>query len=146
MSNFDLQVAKDSALIQTQSVIDTLVTAVMDGNLEALIPYAVFDKMEKLVKEGKAKVESYAQDEALNYPTKSFEFSGVQYTVKQGYAQMDYDSDPIYSDLKAKLDARKKQLDLVAKSGVTMYDDQGFEVPKVGVKGYTKDSLIVKFK
>lgn len=142
----DLKLAKETALAQTQSVIDTLVNAVMDGNLEALIPYAVFDKMEKLVKEGKAKVESYAQDEALKYPTKTFEFSGVQYTVKQGYAQLDYESDPIYKDLKAKLDTRKKQLDLVAKTGATIYDDSGFDVQKIGVKGYTKDSLIVKFK
>lgn len=142
----DLKLAKETALIQTQSLIDTLVNAVMDGNLEALIPYAVFDKMEKLVKEGKAKVESYAQDEALNYPTKTFEFSGVQYTVKQGYAQIDYEKDPIYADLKSKLEIRKKQLDLVAKTGAKIYDDSGFDVPNVGVKGYTKDSLIVKFK
>ena len=142
----DLKLAKEQALAQTQNVIDTLVTAVMDGELEALIPYAVFDKMEKLVKEAKGKVETYAQDEALKYPSKSFELSGVSYTVKEGYAQMDYESDPIYADLKAKLDARKKQLDLVTKTGTTIYDDSGFEVPKIAVKGYTKDSLIVKFK
>jgi hypothetical protein len=144
--NLDLQVAKDSAITSTQSLIQTLVSAVENGELEGLIPYAVFDKMEKLLKEAKGKIEVHAQEEALKHPTKTFTFSGVDYTVKSGYAQMDYESDVVYVDLKAKLDARKKMLDLVAKTGQEMYGEDGFQVPKVAIKGYTKDSLIVKFK
>jgi hypothetical protein len=52
----------------------------------------------------------------------------------------------VYFELKAKLAARKEMLDLVHKTGAEMYGEDGVQVPKVGVKNYTKDSILVKWK
>lgn len=144
-SNFDLQVAKDSFIPSVQATIETLLKGVEEGEINPLDVYAPFKKFEKLFKEAYAKIEEHAMIEA-NRHGKSFVFSGVEFSTRSGYAQYNYEEDDIYRDLKSKLEARKKLLDTVAKGGDTLYDVDGVEIPKVSIKGYTKDSLTVKFK
>lgn len=67
-------------------------------------------------------------------------------TIVAGRTILDYESDPIYADLKAKLDARKLQLDMVFKSKQTAYDSEGCEIPLINVKSYFNDSLVLKIK
>lgn len=143
-NNFDLTVAKESAIASAQSNIDTLINGVMNGEMEALAVYATFDKLEKMFKESKVKVEEQGRNEAEKYG-KTFKFHGVSFTLKNGGTKLDYEVDHVYSELTGKLKARKELLDIVHKTGQQLFDDEGIEVPCVPVKTHIKDSLIVKF-
>ena len=71
--------------------------------------------------------------------------SGVEFSIRQGYAKLDYNSDEVYSSIEEKLKERKALLDLAYKSKDMIFDSEGVEVPKVQVKSWTKDSLIIKY-
>lgn len=144
-NNFDLTVAKESVIGSAQSNIDTLINGVMNGEMEALAVYATFDKLEKMFKESKAKVEEQGRNEAEKYGNKTFKFHGVSFTLKNGGTKLDYEVDHVYSELTEKLKARKELLDIVHKTGQQLFDNEGIEVPCVPVKTHIKDSLIVKF-
>lgn len=144
-NNFDLTVAKESVIASAQSNIDTLINGVINGEIDALPVYATFDKLEKLFKEAKSKVEEQGRDEAERHGNKTFKLHGVSFTLKNGGTKLDYEVDHVYSELTAKLKARKELLDIVHKTGQQLFDDEGIEVPIVPVKTHIKDSLIVKF-
>ena len=144
-NNFDLTVTKESVIASAQSNIDTLINGVINGEIDALPVYATFDKLEKLFKEAKSKVEEQGRDEAERHGNKTFKLHGVSFTLKNGGTKLDYEVDHVYSELTAKLKARKELLDIVHKTGQQLFDDEGIEVPIVPVKTHIKDSLIVKF-
>ena len=144
-NNFDLTVTKESVIASAQSNIDTLINGVINGEIDALPVYATFDKLEKLFKEAKSKVEEQGRDEAERHGNKTFKLHGVSFTLKNGGTKLDYEVDHVYSELTAKLKARKELLDIVHKTGNQLFDDEGIEVPIVPVKTHIKDSLIVKF-
>jgi len=50
--------------------------------------------------------------------------------------RLDYAADPIYVELKSKLDARVALLKLAKKQQDSLYDNMGIEVPKVPVKTF----------
>ena len=144
-NNFDLTIAKESAIKSAQSNINTLIDGVNSGDIDALPVYATFDKLEKLFKEAKAKVEEQGRTEAERHGNKTFKLHDVSFTLKNGGTKLDYEVDHVYAELTAKLKARKELLDLVHKTGNQLFDDEGIEVPIVPVKTHIKDSLIVKF-
>ena len=144
-SNFDLVVAKDSLIPTVESSIQTLISGVENGEITGLDVFATFKKLEKIFDEAKRKVEEHAMLEARRQP-KTFVISGVEFTSKEGYAILDYEKDDLYKKYKKQLSDRKSLLDSVYKSGSVLFDSEGVEVPNVGVKSYSKDSLSVKFK
>ena len=144
-SNFDLVVAKDSLIPTVESSINTLINGVENGEVTGLDVFATFKKLEKIFDEAKKKVEEYAMLEASRQ-SKTFVIAGVEFTSKQGYAILDYEKDDLYTKYKQQLANRKTLLDNVFKSGDVLFDADGVEVPNVGVKTYSKDSLSVKFK
>jgi len=70
------------------------------------------------------------------------DFPDMNYT--QGGVILNYNEDPIYTDLQGRLKERKELLDLAYKQKDIIYDASGVEVPKVKIKGYRKDSINVK--
>jgi len=48
--------------------------------------------------------------------------------------RLNYADDPIYVELKAKMDSRVELLKLASKQASPIYDHMGIEVPKVGIK------------
>ena len=123
-----------------------VVASVQQGEINPLSAYAVFNRIEKDVKKARETIESETFDEANKHGSKTFRFESAEFTLKNGYAMLDYETDHVYFELKAKLAARKEMLDLVHKTGAEMYGEDGVQVPKVGVKNYTKDSILVKWK
>jgi hypothetical protein len=144
-ANFDLVVAKDSLVPTVEGFIKTLNEGVDNGELKALEVFAVYKKLEKIFDEAKKKVEENAMIEASR-EAKTFVIAGVEFTSKQGYAILDYEKDDLYLKYKQQLANRKTLLDNVFKSGDVLFDADGVEVPNVGVKTYSKDSISVKFK
>jgi hypothetical protein len=138
----DYQTAQPNVIEKTTQGINAIVEAVEAGVVNPLDAFASFNKLEKLFKEAKVKIDELARDEADKYTEKTFKLGAVEFTKKQGASKLNYSEDLFYSNLQAKLKAREELLKVAQKS--TIYDDEGVEVPKVSIS-YNKDSLVVKF-
>jgi hypothetical protein len=138
----DYQTAQPNVIEKTTQGINAIVEAVENGVVNPLDAFASFNKLEKLFKEAKVKIDELARDEADKYTEKTFKLGAVEFTKKQGASKLNYSEDLFYSNLQAKLKAREELLKVAQKS--TIYDDEGVEVPKVSIS-YNKDSLVVKF-
>jgi len=134
-----------SLINPTEFAINNIVDLVKNGELNGLDAFAAFKKLEKLFDEAKKAIERYASDEADKYNEKTFKLNNVEFSKRQGYAQYDFEADVVYHNLKHKLKQREDLLKLAIKSDEPIYDHEGVEVQKVTIKGYTKDSLSVKF-
>jgi hypothetical protein len=132
-----------NVILKTIQGINAIVEAVENGVVNPLDAFASFNKLEKLFKEAKVKIDELARDEAEKYTAKTFTFGNVEFTRKDGAKKLNYSEDLLYSNLQAQLKAREELLKVAQKS--TIYDDEGVEVPKVSIS-YNKDSLMVKFK
>jgi exonuclease VII small subunit len=140
----DYETAQPKNVIEkTTQGINAIVEAVENGVVNPLDAFASFNKLEKLFKEAKVKIDELARDEAEKYTAKTFTFGNVEFTRKDGAKKLNYSEDLLYSNLQTKLKAREELLKVAQKS--TIYDDEGVEVPKVSIS-YNKDSLMVKFK
>lgn len=71
-------------------------------------------------------------------------FDGAEVSFTQGGTILDYSQDSEYRVLEERLKARKELLDFAFKSEDPIFDGDGAQVPKVGIKGYRKDSLNVR--
>jgi exonuclease VII small subunit len=138
----DYHNAQPNVIEKTTQGINAIVEAVENGAVNPLDAFASFNKLEKLFKEAKVKIDELARDEAEKYTAKTFTFGNVEFTRKDGAKKLNYSEDLLYSNLQAKLKAREELLKVAQKS--TIYDDEGVEVPKVSIS-YNKDSLVVKF-
>jgi hypothetical protein len=139
----DYHNAQPNVIEKTTQGINAIVQAVENGVVNPLDAFASFNKLEKLFKEAKVKIDELARDEAEKYTAKTFTFGNVEFTRKDGAKKLNYLEDLLYSNLQAQLKAREELLKVAQKS--TIYDDEGVEVPKVSIS-YNKDSLMVKFK
>jgi hypothetical protein len=140
----DYETAQPKNVIEkTTQGINAIVEAVENGVVNPLDAFASFNKLEKLFKEAKVKIDELARDEAEKYTAKTFTFGNVEFTRKDGAKKLNYSEDLLYSNLQVQLKAREELLKVAQKS--TIYDDEGVEVPKVSIS-YNKDSLMVKFK
>jgi hypothetical protein len=140
----DYETAQPKNVIEkTTQGINAIVEAVENGVVNPLDAFASFNKLEKLFKEAKVKIDELARDEAEKYTAKTFTFGNVEFTRKDGAKKLNYSEDLLYSNIQAQLKAREELLKVAQKS--TIYDDEGVEVPKVSIS-YNKDSLMVKFK
>jgi hypothetical protein len=139
----DYQTAQPNVIEKTTQGINAIVEAVEAGVVNPLDAFASFNKLEKLFKEAKVKIDELARDEADKYTAKTFTFGNVEFTRKDGAKKLNYAEDLLYSNLQTQLKAREELLKVAQKS--TIYDDEGVEVPKVSIS-YNKDSLMVKFK
>ena len=72
--------------------------------------------------------------------------SSIEISEKKGHAQLDYESDEIYLGLKNKLAERKKELDFARKTEHNIVDNDGVIIPRIDIKGYTKDAIVMKLK
>jgi hypothetical protein len=139
----DYQTAQPNVIEKTTQGINAIVQAVENGVVNPLDAFASFNKLEKLFKEAKVKIDELARDEAEKYTAKTFTFGNVEFTRKDGAKKLNYSEDLLYSNLQTQLKAREELLKVAQKS--TIYDDEGVEVPKVSIS-HNKDSLSVKFK
>lgn len=139
----DYQTAQPNVIEKTTQGINAIVQAVENGVVNPLDAFASFNKLEKLFKEAKVKIDELARDEAEKYTSKTFTFGNVEFTRKDGAKKLNYSEDLLYSNLQTQLKAREELLKVAQKS--TIYDDEGVEVPKVSIS-HNKDSLSVKFK
>lgn len=77
-------------------------------------------------------------------PQEKSEAFGLKIIYKSGGDIKNYTEDPVYKELKGKLDSRKALLDLALKSNETFYDSEGIEVPRVSTTP-KKSSLNISY-
>ena len=76
---------------------------------------------------------------------KELQWNGVTFTERNTGDRLDYANDEVYSNLQKKLKQREELLKTAYKSDEAIYDSEGVEVPKVGIKTHGKITLNVKF-
>ena len=140
---FDLTIAKESIVPNTQTAIETLLNGVENWEINGLDVFATFKKLEKVFNEAKTKVEKYAIDEAEKHD-KTFTFSGVTFTRVDGRETLQFSEDHVCKELEEKLAERKALVKVATKGKEQVFDSEGNEVTKVSSK-YSKSSLAVKF-
>ena len=137
------EVSKKSITTLEQSV-NALVEGVDNGTINPLDVFASFDKMAKILTDGKSKVDVSALEQAGKYGNKSFDYRGVKFTFKNGSKALQYKEDDVVNSLEEKLKERKDLVKLATQSKDVIYDSDGVQVDKVSIK-HGKDSLSVKF-
>lgn len=140
----DYQTAQPNVIEKTTQGINAILQAVENGVVNPLDAFASFNKLEKLFKEAKVKIDELARDEAEKYTAKTFTFGNVEFTRKDGASKLNYSEDLLYTKLVEKVKEREELLKVARKQSNPFYDSEGVEVPKVSVS-YNKDSLVVKF-
>lgn len=77
---------------------------------------------------------------------------GKDYQLKNGKIsfrasgdRLDYESDLVYLELKERLKEREDLLKLAYKSKDIIFDGEGVEVSKVGIKTHSKDSVVITY-
>ena len=74
-----------------------------------------------------------------------YECKGVKLTFKGTGDRLDYECDEVYSELKERLKEREELLKLAYKSKNMIFDSEGVEVPRVGLKSASKQTLNINF-
>lgn len=113
---------------------------VNDGEVDVLDALSNFARLEEVIKSFVGELRKNAQ-----VPEKSYNKNGVTFEMRNTGDRLDYEQDEVYKELKDKLKAREELLKLAYKSKDTIYDSEGVEVPKVGIKTYGKETLIIKY-
>lgn len=78
-------------------------------------------------------------------PEKSYKAFGCEFAMRNTGDRLDYAADTIYAQIQEQLKEREALLKIAFKSTNPIYDEHGAEVPKVPVKTFGKETLIVKF-
>jgi len=135
------QVAKEDALNRLQAIKGSI----LEGEAD---PIPVFVALTEIKKQIEAVLKDRAVKDCIREdydksPEKSVSAGGFDFTIVTGGAIYDYEQDPVYADLSAKLKARKQLLDTRIKGKQEIYDSEGMEVPEVPVKTYRADSFKV---
>jgi hypothetical protein len=109
-----------------------------------------FDAFELLSKAARNKefwsaFDSEVRAKISDTPEKSYKAFGCEFAMRNTGDRLDYASDPIYAQIQEQLKEREALLKTAFKSKTPIYDEHGAEVPKVPVKTFGKETLIVKF-
>ncbi len=99
--------------------------------------------VEETVKQAREKINGFVTQSNID---KGLEIEGCKVSRREGYAQLNYEDDKTYLQLKTLLAERKELLDSAFKSNHNIVTDDGEVIPKVSVKSYTKDSVSYTFK
>lgn len=71
-------------------------------------------------------------------------FNGVEFNPSNPKKSLNYEEDIVYYQIKKQLQKRKEDLDRAHNSNTIEFDNEGCELPKVGVS-YTKPSITITF-
>ena len=102
--------------------------------------YELFSQAERL-----ATVTANIRDEIKSHlPKEKHVAFGIEVNPISGRTMIQFQDDLVWSELKEKMQQREELLKVALKSNESIYDSEGCEVPKVGVK-YSADSITVKY-
>ena len=76
---------------------------------------------------------------------KEYDLKGAKISFRGTGDRLDYDQDEVYSNLKQALKEREALLKLAYKSKEMLFDSEGVEVPKVGIKTVSKQTVVITY-
>jgi hypothetical protein len=76
---------------------------------------------------------------------KEYETKGCKISFRNTGDRLDYEQDEVYSELKAKLKDRENLLKTAYKSKDMIFDADGVEVPKVGIKTPSTETVVLTY-
>lgn len=104
MENNEIQFNKDNITKERiQGLVDIMAAEVENGDKDALEIFILIKAMNEISKKALAALSSYALDEADNHGQKTFNFHGVEVTIKEGATRYKFDHIPDYVAAKAEL-------------------------------------------
>lgn len=74
-----------------------------------------------------------------------YEVKGSKFSFRGTGDRLDYEQDEVYASIKESLKQREELLKLAYKSKDMLFDSEGVEVPRVGVKTPSKQTLVINW-
>jgi hypothetical protein len=142
-TNIDLLGSNELSKSNISTLANKLIEPFENGEKTAIEMDMQLKFIEETIKEARVNINSYVTSSNIE---KGLILNGCKVSRKEGYAQLNYDDDIEYLRLKTLLAERKELLDSAFKSTHNIVTDEGEVIPKVSVKGYTKDSVSYTFK
>lgn len=81
----------------------------------------------------------------VNLTEKTYKAHGVEFSTMNTGDRYDFEQDDVYKTLKEQLKEREDLLKLALKSKNQIFDADGVEVPRVGIKTYGSEVIKLKF-
>jgi len=142
-TQIDLLGSNELSKSNINTLADKLIEQFENGNKTAIELDMQLKFIEETVKQARGKINSNVLQSNID---KGLILNGCKVSRKEGYAQLNYEDDPEYLRIKTLLAERKELLDSAFKSSFNIVTDEGEVIPKVSVKGYTKDTVSYTFK
>ena len=142
-SNINLLGSSELSKLNIQTIALKMLEPFENGEKTAIEMDMQLKFIEETIKEARVNINSYVTSSNIE---KGLVLNGCKVSRKEGYAQLNYEDDPEYLRIKTLLAERKELLDSAFKSTHNIVTDEGEVIPKVSVKGYTKDSVSYTFK
>lgn len=143
-TNIDLLGSKELSKSNILDLATKLIQPFKNGEKTAIEMDMQLKFIEETIKKSREQMNSFVLASNI---AKGTEINGCKIATKEGYAQLNYEEDCSYFMLKEKLAYRKQQLDEAFKcKNEIVNTETGEIIPKVSIKGYTKDSVSYTFK
>lgn len=116
---------------------------IVDGG-EVTLEDALMDsvRLEEYLKTFSKELKKHIDEETFG---KSYDHKGGNISFRGTGDRLDYEQDEVYTTIKELLKEREELLKLAFKSKDMIFDADGIEVPKVGVKTPSKQTIVIKF-
>lgn len=125
-------------------VADSIIAQAMENPVDAMVKIKYITTVCDKVKSG---VKDKFKDVMFRQPQGKLTMFGADIQYQQGYDEPDYEQDAIYSDLKQKLDERKKLLKAAYKTTHQIVDEAtGEVVPKLPTGRIMDDKVNISLK
>lgn len=119
--------------------------AVIDnGEINPLERYCAVKKMGDYIERYLEVMKPYAIKEQAKHGKESYHSFGKT-QLKNSGDRLDYEQDIVYRQLLKQLQDRKDLLNLAYKADGIVYDSDGASVPKVGVKTYGSEVIVLNY-
>jgi hypothetical protein len=99
-------------------------------------------RLEEYLKTFSKELKKHIDEETFG---KSYDHKGGNISFRGTGDRLDYEQDEVYSTIKELLKEREELLKLAYKSKDMIFDAEGVEVPKVGIKTPSKQTIVIKF-
>lgn len=124
-----------------------LVESVNNGNMNALQAAAYCRKMMAAFETAYKAIQGSILSEIAFYGKEKAMLYGCQFSLVSTGNRYDYSADDQYRTIETQLSDRKKLLEIAAKSGKIVIDDEtGEEIRPVPVKSYSTTTILVSIK
>lgn len=130
---------------ELQQLGKSLARAKMDeGYSDAVVLTVLARKAVEYLSSYAAELNSDARAELESYDNNTADIYGAKLELSSTGHRLDYEADPVYSELQEKLKQRQALLKIAYIQNEAVFDSAGKEVPKVPIKTQSKEVLKVK--